>query len=282
MTRRRAALCPLLLLLTTLAACTGQDVAPRPTRDVPTLMPIATLPADPADPPADTGWRDAEAGVELRRITATPPDEREPFPVIVARLDPGRVRLRVAYDPQQPRVLSDWFAERRPVLAVNGGFFTETYAPTALLISDGVASGASYEGFGGMLAVGPDGQVSLWALRDAPYDPGTPITQAVQSFPMLVFPGGQPAPVDDDGQRARRTAVAIDRDGRVLFVVSPTSSFTLRELAEWLAGADLDVDRALNLDGGSSTGLFLGAGPVSAQIDSFGPLPIVIMAEPRE
>lgn len=214
-------------------------------------------------------------------MTVNPPDERAPFTVLVARLDPARVRLRVAYDPQQPRMLSDWFAQRRPVLAVNGGFFTETYEPTALVISDGVPSGASYEGFGGMLAVGPDDQVSLWALRDTPYDPAAPITQGVQSFPMLVFPGGQPAAVEDNGQRARRTAVALDRDGRVLFVVSPTSGFTLREMAEWLVGVDLGVDRALNLDGGSSTGLFIGAGPVSAQIDSFGPLPIVIMAEPR-
>jgi uncharacterized protein YigE (DUF2233 family) len=287
MTRWRANTSALLLLLCValLAACSVQQSGAQPTRSVPTLFPTEPGTAAPPDdvaatPPADSGWQAADAGVELRQLLVAPPDEREPFPVLVVRLDPARVRLRVAYDPAEPRLLSAWFAQRRPLLAVNGGFFTETYAATALVISDGVASGQSYQGFGGMLVVGPDEQVSLWPLRDTPYDPAVPIAQGLQSFPMLVFPGGAPAQVEDNGQRARRTAVALDVQGRLLFVVSPTSGFTLRELAEWLA-ADLGVDRALNLDGGSSTGLFLSAGPLSAQIDSFGPLPVVILAEPR-
>jgi uncharacterized protein YigE (DUF2233 family) len=132
-----------------------------------------------------------------------------------------------------------------------------------------------------MLAVTPDGHVSLRALRDQPYDPGESLAQALQSFPMLIFPGGAPAAIEDDGQRARRTAVAMDRSGRLLFVVSPTSGFTLRGFADWLSHSDLDVERALNLDGGSSTGLYLEAGAVSEQIDSLGPLPMVLFVEPK-
>ncbi len=103
----------------------------------------------------------------------------------------------------------------------------------------------------------------------------------MQSFPMLVFPGGASAEINDNGARARRSAIAMDRDGHLLLIVSPTSEFTLRDLAGWLSHSDLAIDRALNLDGGSSTGLFVGAGDAREQIDSFGPLPLVLLVKAK-
>jgi uncharacterized protein YigE (DUF2233 family) len=208
-------------------------------------------------------------------------DGRPAASLTIVRLEPARVRLRVAYTPEQPRALRAWFDERQPILAVNGGFFKEDFSSTALVISDGAASGSSYEGFGGMFAVGQAGEVTLRALSDQPYDPAEQLAQAMQSFPMLVFPGGQPAALEDDGRRARRTGVALDRSGRLLLIVSPTSAFTLRGFADWLGASDLEIDSALNLDGGSSTGLFLRSGELSEQVDSFGLLPIVLLAEQR-
>jgi uncharacterized protein YigE (DUF2233 family) len=201
--------------------------------------------------------------------------------VIVVRIDPLRVRLRVAYAPDHPRSLRTWFGERQPLAAINGGFFTPKYASTALVISDGAASGDSYQGFGGMLAVTRQGEISLRALRDQPYDPDEPLDQVIQSFPMLVFTGGVPADIKDNGERARRTVLAQDRASRLLLIVCPSRSFTLREMAEWLAASDLEIDRALNLDGGSSTGLFLDAGGLHQEIDSLGPLPLVLFVEAK-
>ena len=198
----------------------------------------------------------------------------------IVRLDLSQVRLRVVYAPEQPRGIRNWFEQHQPIAAINGGFFAEDYRATALVISDGVSSGASYEGFGGMLAVDPEGSVSLRALSDQPYDSGEPLAQAMQSFPVLVFPGGQPATLENE-RRARRSAVALDRAGRLLLIACPTSAFTLRGLADWLAGSDLEIDSALNFDGGSSTGLYLQSGELSERIDSFGPLPLVLLVEAR-
>jgi hypothetical protein len=98
----------------------------------------------------------------------------------------------------------------------------------------------------------------------------------VQSFPVLVKPGGVMGfPADaDDGRPARRTVVAQDRRGRLLFLVAPRGYFSLHHLAVWLVASDLDVDVALNLDGGPSSGLWLRDGP---QIDSLVPVPSVIV-----
>jgi uncharacterized protein YigE (DUF2233 family) len=255
----------------------------------PTLFPtlplapttVAPAPPDIATSVPDTGWLAGGSGVEVRRIQVGLADDLPPAPLVVARIDPAATQLRAIYAPDQPRLLRTWFEEQQPIIAINGGFFTEDFRTTALVISDGAASGESYAGFGGMLAVAPDGAISIRPLRDRPYDPNEPLNQAMQSFPMLVMPGGAPAPIEDDGARARRTAVAQDRSGRLLLIVCPTSGFTLPGLAEWLAASDLDIDVALNLDGGSSTGMFVKAGAVDEQIDSFGPLPLVLLVEPK-
>ena len=64
-----------------------------------------------------------------------------------------------------------------------------------------------------------------------------------------------------------------------IFVIS--AGFQTTGLADWLGRSDLDVDRALNLDGGSSTGLYLNAGALHEAIDAFGPLPIVLLVEAK-
>jgi len=280
----------LLLLLSALllAGCGASNVQPAspPTRAIPTLFPTAAISAPAtaqpsAAPTPDSGWQQGRRGVELRHMQAAVAPDRVAAQLVIVRLDPALVRLRVVYAPDRPRGLRGWFAERRPLAAINGSFFTPKYQATALLVSDGVVSGTSYAGFGGMLSVAPNGGVSLRALRDQPYDPAEPIEQALQSFPMLVFPGGEPAAIEDDGRRARRSVVALDRAGRLLLLVSPTSDFTLRGLADWLSWSDLDVERALNLDGGSSTGLYLSDGALQEAIDSFGPLPIVLLVEAK-
>jgi hypothetical protein len=72
--------------------------------------------------------------------------------------------------------------------------------------------------------------------------------------------------------------VAQDTTGRILFLVGPEAHFSLHELAVWLTESDLELDIAMNLDGGTSTGLWLS--DHAEQIDSLVPLPAVIAVEP--
>jgi hypothetical protein len=80
--------------------------------------------------------------------------------------------------------------------------------------------------------------------------------------------------------------VAQDLQGRILIIVAPRGYLSLHELARFLAESDLDLNVALNLDGGFSTGLWLRAGepalaplyspPVVLTTDSLVPVPSVI------
>jgi hypothetical protein len=66
-----------------------------------------------------------------------------------------------------------------------------------------------------------------------------------------------------------------------VFVVSPDAFFTLKNLAAFLAASDLDLDTALNLDGGPSSGLML-TGPAGLTgVDSWIKVPAVIVAEAK-
>ncbi|MCG8350103.1 MAG: phosphodiester glycosidase family protein [Chloroflexales bacterium] len=246
---------------------------------VPTLMP--TLPGSPPSAPDsdDSGWRAAGTGIEVRRIRY--PSETGTAALTVVRIDPQQVRFHVGYDPEQPRTLSLWQSETGALAAINGGFFDANNRSTALVISAWVASGESYQGRGGMFAVGAAGVVSLRYLAEQPYDPNEALVEAVQSWPMLISPGGGLAYTSEGGEQARRSVIARDRAGQVLLIACPTSTFTLRGMADWLLASDLEIDAALNLDGGSSTGLYLDSGGERERIDSFVLLPQVLLVLPK-
>jgi uncharacterized protein YigE (DUF2233 family) len=247
----------------------------------PTWTPYPTaLPTSTPEPP-DTGWQTVQPGIELRQVRVESGDVAERL--TIARLNSNTVRFRVHYDPIAPRPVSGWAERLQPLLVVNGGYFTPENETTGLLISDGRIWGTPYGEFAGMLAVTPDDGVSVRWLRDQPYDPGEPLKEALQSFPVLVKPGGVMGfPADaDDARPARRTVVAQDYQGRILIIVAPRGTLSLHELARFLAESDLDLDVALNLDGGYSTGLWLQADGLIVNIDSFVPVPSVVSVDWR-
>jgi exopolysaccharide biosynthesis protein len=76
---------------------------------------------------------------------------------------------------------------------------------------------------------------------------------------MLVKPGGELGfgAERENYARARRTVIAQDKEGRILLMVAPQAYFTLHQLSVYLTESDLDLDIALNLDGGGSTGILV-------------------------
>ncbi len=240
---------------------------------LPTLVPTS-IPQPTITPlPPDTGWQTLYSGVEVRGVNV--PADQGTERVTVARMDPMSVTLRVFYTPGIAYPASVWARRTGALLVINGGYFADEAVVTGLTIVDGLAYGTPYEDYAGMFAVGADGGVSVRWLRTWPYDPGEGLLSAVQSFPVLVKPGGEMGfPADaDDGRTSRRTVVAQDRQGRLLFLIAPRGYLSLHALAVWLTESDLDVDVALNLDGGTSSGFWMAGGP---QVESLISVPAVI------
>ncbi|HID51449.1 MAG TPA: phosphodiester glycosidase family protein [Anaerolineae bacterium] len=266
---------PLLFLF--LAGCAAVTT-PSPTPILPVAPTAVTPTASPTPLAPDTGWEAARPGLERRVIRFFDADGRLIEHLYIVRFDPALYEFRVGYRPGEPLTLPEWQAETGALAVLNGGFFTEEFTATGLVVVDGQAGGASYGDFAGMFAVTAVGREVRW-LGTRPYDPNEPLRYALQSFPMLVKPGGVPGYTEDGGEAARRTVVAQDGDGRILFILAPRGRFTLTQLSQTLAAADLNLDTAVNLDGGTSTGLILTDPPAS--IPAYTLLPTVILVVER-
>ena len=238
----------------------------------------------PTPEPPDTGWQPLRQAAELRqvRVEVDTGDER----LVIVRMEPAAVSFRVHYDPGTPSSVSVWAERLQSFLVVNGGYFTPENETAGLLVSNGQDWGMPFGDFAGLFAVRADGQVSVRWLKTWPYDPSEPLSEALQSFPVLIKPGGVMGfPADaDDGRPARRTVIAQDHQGRILIIVAPRGYLSLHALARVLADSDLNLDVALNLDGGFSTGLWLetATGPAEpVHIDSLVPVPSTISIDWR-
>lgn len=147
------------------------------------------------------------------------------------------------------------------IAGVNASFFHPDRSPLGLVISDGKELHARETAalLSGMIVVKGDG---FSILRVAEFKPDKTITQALQAGPFLVD-GGTVVAGLDAGRMALRTAVATDGKGNGALI--SCSGVSLAEMGEILATPGifpgLHVERALNLDGGSSTGFWLDAKP---------------------
>lgn len=171
------------------------------------------------------------------------------------------IDLGAAPGPDEP-TLAEAFRSRGCVAGVNGGFFHPDGQPLGLMIAGGqrinrlerarLLSGLVYGDARGIHLV-------RWGrFQDHPG-----IDALLQSGPYLVE-GGDPVRGLSESAFSRRAFIATDWRGRWLLGVTP-DAISLAELATALASpgalSPWPIDRALNLDGGSSSGFFFARGP---------------------
>lgn len=168
--------------------------------------------------------------------------------------DPAHTRLVVLDNPENRQYLGELLRERDCLAGVNGGYFHPDTRPLGLVVSEGRTLHPLVRArlLSGVLVV-TSGRLAL--LRRKEFSASASPSQALQSGPFLID-HGEPVPGLNDTKRARRTVVLSDGSGLYGMVVTE-SFFTLAELAVLLATPgivhELDISRALNLDGGSSS-----------------------------
>lgn len=248
----------------------------------PSATPTAT--ASPTLTPVPLTWQRIGAGVERTYVPFIIPGLDTLDYVYALRFDPDRVAFQVHYEPGEAQTIEEWQEETGAPIVVNGGFFSSSNRPVGRIVVDGEMHGFpldyDYDSIGtpGVFAV-LDNVPEIYVLGRAgsTYSPqGFRFDQAIESYPMLLLPGRQPAYPTDTGKTARRTVIALDHDGKVVLLLIDSPIFTLHQLSDWLAGSGLNLDIALNLDGGRSSGLTVSLGDEEKFIPSVVPLPIVL------
>lgn len=155
-------------------------------------------------------------------------------------------------------------SRKRGVLAaVNGGYFHEDRTPLGLVVRQGVTLHPLEKSrlLGGLVVVAGPGPVAL--RRTAEFRAGTAPREALQAGPFLVD-DARPVAGLEATRSAARTVVFTTTTGRAGFMTLRNA--TLAETAALLASEGLfsegRISRALNLDGGTSSALWVdGADP---------------------
>jgi len=230
------------------------------------------------------GWRRLAEGLEYRAV----PLGSGSFPAMhQVRLDPRcyRLRLGLARDAGPPLGTVRGMRQRLgAVLAVNGGYFEDRGRPLGYLreaerlVVPDVATGAA---FTGVLVVRPEGTRILH--RDA-FQPG-PALLALQAGPRLVA-DGRPVAVLDSPPRRRTGVVRDTRGDLVLYATDPGGNLSMRACRDLLTGpakaGGVQPVEALNLDGGSSTGISLVCGDFRLERPAWTWVPVTLAAVRRQ
>lgn len=174
--------------------------------------------------------------------------------------DAKRTRLRVLDNPGNIQGLEQAMREQSCLAGVNGGFFHPDFTPLGLVVSDGhrLHPFESVRLLSGLLVVS-DRQPKL--MRTKEYSLSMKPSEALQAGPFLIDRGRAVRGLNRT-RPAQRTLILTDSHGRY-GLVAVESTVALADLADILATPgivhELKIARALNLDGGASTALWVQA-----------------------
>jgi len=161
--------------------------------------------------------------------------------------------LRIVDQPVEPRIdLAEAMRREKCLAGVNGGYFDPDYKPIGLLIVDGkvIAPLQRARLLSGVLSASPS---KIQISRFGEFPRRQKIDSAVECGPMIVDLGRAVRGLEAT-RPARRTFAAVAAGNRA--ALGFCSDVTLADLANILAAQvtnDFKIQRALNLDGGSSS-----------------------------
>jgi exopolysaccharide biosynthesis protein len=193
--------------------------------------------------------KSSSAGLEHRRIVLSETASSEEATLDLAVFSMKSATVRVIDNPSGDEDLGIMARRARAVAGVNGGYFDAQHAPVGLLISDGklIAPFRKARLLSGVF-IATKSRVEI--LRASEYASRRNIIAAVQCGPFLVD-GGKVVTGLNDTNSARRTFVLTAGADRA--AIGFCSPVTLAQLGEILTTPELRAQRALNLDGGSSS-----------------------------
>lgn len=161
-------------------------------------------------------------------------------------------RLKIVDQIAEPRSdLEDVMARGNFLAAVNGGYFDPEYRPIGLLIVDGKVIAPLQKArllTGVLSSTGKKVQIS----RVSEFSLGSKPDTAVECGPMIVDLGKSVRGLEST-KGARRTFAAVGGDKAALGFCSDVTLAELSNILAMVSIPEFKIQRALNLDGGSSS-----------------------------
>ena len=231
---RRIAWLSLLLLFSSF--CKSERPQPAP---APVIRPPAA--ASPVSDllflhPRPLTFRPLEAGLAHARLELVRRSDGSRLEAAALRVDPSRFRFKMLSAPRELKAdygfLFELARKSRPLAALNASFYLkDTFEPTGLVVSEGeVLHPWTGTGGSGLFRVrGSEARIE-WAKT---YNPEWEKDDlAVQSWPLLVEPGGKPGIYSNQHKLRARSAAGIDAEGRVILLCTRLVELSLIHISE--------------------------------------------------
>jgi hypothetical protein len=220
-------------------------------------------------------WRALQPGVEFATLRGEPLCRHGSAVIAALRLDPARVRLRVRHFSEEPERrpldIFEWQRRSGALAVFNAGQYYTDYSYMGLLASQGrLISRREHAQYRAALVAGERAGRMHARVLDLTREPlaadSLGWTEVAQSF--MLFDRGGAVRVRHSDQVANRTAVAEDREGR-LVVVTTEGGYTLWDFAQLLQRLPLGLTLAMAMDGGREAEMVVSAGRF--RYANFGP-----------
>ena len=206
-------------------------------------------------------WRSLGKGLSFAEIQVIRQDNHVDT-LTAVKVDPAANAFRVQH--HQPQSITAWQQELSAPVVFNASYYDRNKQPCGLILSNGNPLGPLRNGqMRGMFVAEPKGmspdlpRATILDLTITPINPkNLPWTQGVQSYPLLLDHKGRIRVVNST-KTAQRTVIAIDRSGYILIINTNESYFSLYDFAHFLKDSTMEIDSALNLDGGAEAQLYV-------------------------
>ncbi len=219
-----------------------------------------------------TDWKETSRGISYSTLSVDSEDKTKDL--IIVQIDPNLYSFQIEENPNKKtaKTIEQIHKETNAALTVNGGFFTEKFKPTGLLISNGkeLSSLSNANLVNGIIAITKQGELKFFDTTE--FDNDTKINAkeyefAIQNGPIILDENGNIKTETTSPLTASRTAMGIDKNSNIVLIIVKQSLFnidnslTLDQLAHITKDnpelQKLGIHSLVNLDGGSSTGLMI-------------------------
>lgn len=212
-------------------------------------MRLALRPDAPVGEAGSFTWQEVVPGFDVAEMSVLVGGV-EVDRILLSRIDPKNFRIEFHNVPSGRNDLVGWMRNLNAAFVINGGYFSRHGLPDTPFLAKGALSGpAGYKATHGAFVVSD----SFVGIRDLQNEDWRKTFERAEygmvSYPLLYGPN-VPRSKSDLRWLANRSFVGHDRAGRLIFGTTKDAFFSLERLARFLGSAPLDLELALNLDGG--------------------------------
>lgn len=220
-------------------------------------------------------WRSLQPGIEYALVKApTDAGLSADTHIHVVRIDPAKAPLEAAMagmEGGEPRTAAEWCRRRNLAVAINMGMYREdrrtnsghAHAPGYVNNARWIGAYKSALGFGPLKADAPP---AMMADLDQEGDRAglSNYGTVVQNLRLIRSPGHGVWAKQE--RRWSEAAVALDKQGRVLFVFC-RYPYSMKELSDVLLSLPLGITAAMHVEGGPEASLSIHAGGVDLDLN---------------